>query len=269
MEKNKVCVYCGGGKVTSEHVFPECFRKTVGEPLFTAKTLDGEKAISSALTVRDVCAQCNNGPLSQLDAYICGLNSRYFERIIHAGDRVRFEYEYDMLLRALLKLSYNVARARKWPLKPWQDTAEYIVGKGASPPWLHIFLQLMIPTPLREAHLPVAEDATEVPPIPMRVALADVRPFHGLMSGCLVSIRSYRFFVVWEDISLSTVIRRKGLDAFFKISKGAYQLTRRGRVVAYASSVKVLDDVTPIFREQVSKLKALKSKIESKNFGHR
>jgi hypothetical protein len=109
----RTCVYCGhGSNLTNEHVFPECFRETF-EPISTAKTPTGEKAILSALEIRHVCARCNSGPLSQLDTYLCALNDKYFSKIVRPGDRVRVQYDFDLLLRMLLKISYNVVRARK------------------------------------------------------------------------------------------------------------------------------------------------------------
>ncbi|PYU42077.1 MAG: hypothetical protein DMG54_17460 [Acidobacteria bacterium] len=86
MRKGRVCAYCGeGSQLTNEHVFPNCFQKTF-EPITPTKTPTGEKAILSALEIHDVCARCNNGPLSRLDAYLCELNDLYFSTIAHAGD---------------------------------------------------------------------------------------------------------------------------------------------------------------------------------------
>jgi len=53
----RTCVYCGvASDLTNEHVIPECFQKTF-EPITTAKTPTGEKAILSALEIHDVCAR--------------------------------------------------------------------------------------------------------------------------------------------------------------------------------------------------------------------
>ena len=113
MGKSRVCAYCGeGGVLTKEHVFPGCFQKTF-KPITPTRTPDGEKAILSPLEIQDVCARCNNELLSPLDEYLCELNDLYFSKIVRPGDRVRFQYAWDFLLRMLPKIAYNVARARK------------------------------------------------------------------------------------------------------------------------------------------------------------
>lgn len=262
----RTCAYCGeGSDLTNEHVFPECFRKTFGA-ISTAKTSTGEKAITSALEIGDVCARCNSGPLSQLDAYLCGLNDEYFSKIVHPGGRIRFIFDFDLLLRMLLKLGYNVARARKWPLRNWQGTAPYILGKAPYPSGLRVFLQLMIPTPVEKTNLPVSPGATEVPPWPMSVYVVDVSSFPGLMSGCWMSVWSYRFFVLREDMQVPRVIRKRAIAKWLKNTRGASELTRRGVATIYASSVEVLDAVSdsPIFHKQLSLARKLKSAVESK-----
>jgi len=261
-----VCAYCGqGADLTSEHVFPECFRKTF-ESITPTKTPTGEKAILSALVIRDVCARCNSGPLSRLDTYLCELNDLYFSKIVHAGGRIRFQYELDLLLRMLLKISYNVARVRKWPLGLWQGATQFILGSAPSPPGFHIFLQLMIPTPVEKANRPVSPGTTEVPPLPMSVYPLDVSNLPGLISGFWMSVWSYRFFVLREDMLASRSVRQRTVSNCLKNTTGAYELTRQGVVTAYASSVEVLDALkdSAIFEEQLSKARKLKSDMEMK-----
>ena len=203
MSTRRVCAYCGqGSKLTNEHIFPECFQKTF-QPITPTTTPSGEKAISSALEIHDVCARCNSGPLSRLDTYLCELNDLYFSKIVHSGDRIRFRYKFDLLLRMLLKIGYNVARARKWPLGLWEGATQFILGDAPSPEGFHIFLQLMIPTPVEKANRPVSPGTAEVPPLPMSVYPIDVSKLPGLISGFWISIWSYRFFVLREDMQAS------------------------------------------------------------------
>ena len=261
-----MCAYCGqGSDLTNEHVFPECFRKTF-ESITPTKTHTGEKAILSALEIRDVCARCNSGPLSRLDTYLCELNDLYFSKIVHAGDRIRFRYESDLLLRMLLKIGYNVARARKWPLGLWQGATQFILGDAPSPEGFHIFLQLMIPTPVEKANRPVSPGTTEVPPLPMSVYPIDVSNLPGLIAGFWVSIWSYRFFVLREDMQASRSVRQRTVSNCWKHTTGAYELTRRGVATAYASSVEVLDALkhSSIFDEQLSLARKLKTDLELK-----
>lgn len=188
MAKGRTCAFCGVGKeLTNEHVFPDCLQKTF-EPITPTTTPAGEKAILSALEIHDVCALCYNGPLSQLDTHFCELNDLYFSKILKPGNRIRFQYDFDLLLRILLKISYNVARARKWPVEQWQEVTQYILGKAPCPVGFHIFLQLMVPTPVEKTNRPVTPGTTEVPPWPMSVYPINLSNFFGLALGFWISV---------------------------------------------------------------------------------
>lgn len=266
MGNGRACAYCGQvAELTNEHVFPDCFQKTF-EPITPTKTPTGEKAILSALEIHDVCARCNNGPLSRLDTYLCELNDLYFSKVVRAGDRIRFQYDFDLLLRMLLKIGYNVGRARKWPLGHWEEATQYILGNTPCPAGFHIFLQLMIPAPVEKANRPVTPGTTEVPPWPMSLYAMDVSNFPGLVSGFWASVWSYRFFVVREDMQASRSVRQRTLAKCWKDTTGANELTRRGVTTIFASSVQVLDAIkgSAIFDEQLSQARKLKAATDLK-----
>jgi hypothetical protein len=261
-----VCVFCGQrSRLTSEHVFPECFRKTF-ESITPTKTPTGEKAILSALEIRDVCARCNSGPLSRLDTYLCELDDKYFSRIVRRGDRIRFQYDFDLLLRVLLKIGYNVARARKWPLGHWQEATPFIIGTARCPVEFHIFLQLTTPTPVGKINRPVSPGTTEVPPLPMSVYLMDVSSLPGLASGSWVAVWSYRFFVLREDIHAPSDLRQTTIAECLKNTPGIRELTTHGVVTVDSSSVEAFDilETSTIFNEQLAKAMELKSATELK-----
>jgi hypothetical protein len=62
-----------------------------------------------------------------LDTYFCDLNDLYFSIIVQPGDRIQFQFDWDLLLRTFLKIAYNVARTRKEPIATWQGVTEYIL----------------------------------------------------------------------------------------------------------------------------------------------
>jgi hypothetical protein len=200
--------------------FRGVFRKTF-EAITTAKTSTGEKAILGDLKVRDVCTSCNNGPLSRLGTYLCQLNDKYFSKIIRPGDRVRFEFDSDQLLRMLLKIRYNVARARNWPLGNWRDVVQYVLGRSPCPSGFRIFVQLMIPTPVQKTNLPVSPGTTEVPPLPMRVYSVDVSNYPGVMSAYWISFWSYRFFILREKTQVPRSQRKQTIARWLMATKGA------------------------------------------------
>jgi hypothetical protein len=87
-----------------------------------------KKVFSGDMTIADVCSDCNNGPLSELDAYICALYDQYFFRFPERGDVVDFEYDWSLLGRWLLKISYNAARMTGIDAEVLTRFADAIVG---------------------------------------------------------------------------------------------------------------------------------------------
>jgi len=79
MKTSRLCAYCGSsGPLTKEHQWSKGIisRAGVNHSYFGKH----EKYIDAELTIRDVCASCNNGPLSSLDAYACTLFDDHFSR---------------------------------------------------------------------------------------------------------------------------------------------------------------------------------------------
>lgn len=105
----KACAYCGeGGPLTREHIWPNGFFKRDGFEIKFSRRAN--RAFKGDLVISDVCAKCNNGPLSRLDHHACELYDRRFGKRISDGEIVTFTYDYSSLMRWLLKVSYNSAR---------------------------------------------------------------------------------------------------------------------------------------------------------------
>lgn len=106
----KTCAYCDGPPpLTREHIWPNGFLKRGNFGVkFSAKA---NKTFAGDLTISDVCAKCNNGALSTLDAHACELFDRRFSKFVEAGASVPFTYDYGLLMRWLLKISFNSARS--------------------------------------------------------------------------------------------------------------------------------------------------------------
>lgn len=117
------CAYCDKMcKPTREHVIPDWYNDTPGE----AETFSSRAPLTHLkgdLLVKDVCSRCNNGVLSGLDGYGKELYERYFAAPVYWDESVAFEYDGDRLIRWLLKLSYNSARAQNadvWVLREYR-----------------------------------------------------------------------------------------------------------------------------------------------------
>jgi hypothetical protein len=267
MTTDRRCAYCGRSTdLTNEHVVPESYHKALGKTISIVKTPSEDKAIPNPQEIGDVCANCNNVALSRLDSYLAALTKEYFSTIIQPGDRIRFGYDFDLLLRLSLKVTYNVARTRNWPIEIFQEAREFILAEKPCPSGFRIFLQLLVPTPANATSLPLTPGATEVPPFPWRADLYDVTSLPGLLFACSVSFMSYRFFILREDASVPSSTRKRSLARWLKENKGAYELTLKGNATVYASSVTVLDAVegNPTFHEQLVKARKLKVEMEIK-----
>lgn len=235
----RVCAYCGSGSdLTNEHLFPECiYERTQGSMISIALTPEGDKAIGGALEIGDVCARCNNEKLSALDAYICELHDRYFKTIVHSGDRVDFRFDFDRLLRWLLKTGYNTARARGWHIKKESTLPQYILGEVARPAGFRVFLQLIIPTPTSSREWKVKPDAAEIPPAPGRIDLLDVSKLAGFNMAYVVSLNSYLFHIFKEVEAVPRKIRNLVMRNLLKNMPGAYEITDKSRAIVYSSSL--------------------------------
>lgn len=74
----RICVFCGGTPVTNEHLWPDWARRLLGDvealPHIRQVRQDGRPPLDStwrdvpyAMTVKAVCAACNNGWMSELE----------------------------------------------------------------------------------------------------------------------------------------------------------------------------------------------------------
>src|SRR5258708_39077844 len=101
---SSVCAYCRLDRpLTKEHIWPKGFIKRTNYKIrYSAKA---PKTFSGEMTIRDVCYSCNNGPLSNLDAYACELFDEYFKNFVQNGEVVSFKYHFSSLTRWLLKVA--------------------------------------------------------------------------------------------------------------------------------------------------------------------
>lgn len=149
---DRTCAYCGSsGNLTREHLWPASLHERLmranksTENSFWLRRINAE--IAGEPKIKDVCRKCNNGPLSQLDNYICTLFDRYFARIQSRHEEIDFEYDYHLLKRWLLKLCFNSARLHSSiDLFAYAPILGYINGHSQSVGRsTQLFLQLSYP----------------------------------------------------------------------------------------------------------------------------
>lgn len=109
------CAYCSGEKKTTrEHIIPNGFLKAMDSDEQIRWTESApSRVIGSDFIVKDVCEDCNNGFLSELDNYAISLITKYNGKIDKDAKKMFLKYDYNKLSRWLLKVCYNSARANK------------------------------------------------------------------------------------------------------------------------------------------------------------
>lgn len=108
-----ICAYCKAeGKMTREHLIPSWYIQS--QDFSEGKNFFFEKAPSKFLqsdpVIKDVCGECNNIKLGLLDEYAKILYMGTFFEDIYLGEKRVLKFDYEPLLRWLLKISYNSAR---------------------------------------------------------------------------------------------------------------------------------------------------------------
>lgn len=126
-----ICPYCDKEKKgTREHVIPDGFIRGMNEKEQIRWTEAAPcRVVQSDLVIKDVCAECNNGVLSQLDTYALYLVTKYNGNINKSTKKLFFKYDYNKLSRWLLKVCYNSARSNKseYDMNLYKKCAPYII----------------------------------------------------------------------------------------------------------------------------------------------
>ena len=142
----KKCSYCGKeSKLTKEHIWPKCIIKRA--PELNMKYLDSQnKVFTRELLIADVCSECNNTKLSHLDSYICFLYDQYFRNFREKKESFEFAYNYDLLIRSLLKITYNSSRTNTKNNNFFEKFKEYILYGGKTREDIVIKLDIVTPS---------------------------------------------------------------------------------------------------------------------------
>jgi hypothetical protein len=281
MSSNRKCAYCDSQEgLTQEHIFPKFIysreaSKGHEKQLSRTITTAGEKAVQSDLTIGDVCALCNNGFLSQLDEYGAKLYDQFFGFMPQPGERIELFYDFDLLTRWLLKLSYNTARMRKWPaphLEQLTLVTGYMKGHDPCPSNLRVYVQLITPaklTPVEKERILKLDG----------LALDELEPgfrrfnafwMEGMVTGCLVAMNGYQFYIVFWNCAHARQQMRNSENKFLRHTLGAKRLRpTTTKSVLYPSSLNILDVVkkNPVMMQNLKRGAAWVGKRDTKKGG--
>lgn len=158
----KTCQYCGSlGDLTREHVIPKWYYKGVQSRHGVGFSEKARKRLfSGEIKINDVCKKCNNGPLSELDSYGRALYTRHMAQPATNRSSPEFTFDYNLLARWLLKLSYNSSRMTGNDVDILSEYREVILGTAPIPRNLLVTLKRVSPTIPGDAALPSAENET-------------------------------------------------------------------------------------------------------------
>lgn len=160
--------------------------------------------------VRDVCEDCNGVTLSGLDAYAAGLDRTYFSRIVGFSPNVEFQYKYKLLLRWLLKVTYNDDRTRHPPYET-KPFVSFILGHEAEPSFATtVLLGLITPgvTP-REQQAKGSPKTMEPESCGIGYLWYDQPAKDDIVFSRFVQINSYLFDVIAWRSGVSRQVRRR------------------------------------------------------------
>jgi hypothetical protein len=236
-KQKRSCAYCGGPELTKEHLIPKGYFDRTGnasEYTVNIKAGDADKILSIEPSIADVCRYCNNGVLSELDSYFLTLFDRYFTNVVVSDKQIDLDFNFDELLRWLLKMGYNMGRARQWDgIQYLAACKDYIRLGEPRPDSITVLLQAtppgLIPGP-KSTQLPpdmFAVNAMRVPPIVEKFAFA----LH-------VGIHCYQFYVLFHLPEIKGSERDRRVKAFQRIFRGAHEISPGKPVMKiYPSSI--------------------------------
>lgn len=191
----KHCSYCNGQvSLTKEHIWPRSLiTKYEGLKTYNPRI---NAFYNGEAVIKDVCATCNNVHLSKLDNYMGDLHEKYFQHILLPGDSACIEYDYNLLLRALLKISFNSARAfaEDKTTKLLSKYSRFIIDNSCSPKTM---LKLQIVTASKKINIETGADEGLFEPVHLRCATLgyDGRLSHRFLVR-MVAINCFWFYII-------------------------------------------------------------------------
>jgi hypothetical protein len=214
--KKKRCAYCGGnGPFTKEHIVPNFLYNKHPKQKFGYNQKAGQ-FITWEATIRDVCKACNNGPLSSLDAY----GKKFYEgnrceRQFLAQENVLIHYDYKLLLRWLLKISFNAIRSAGGSSELINGVVPFILKGENEPSYSYMLVEIVKNAKIYDndrQYLP--EEAKEWDTIPAQMFRAgQITPFNNSHSvGRFIAINSFYFYILLCSQNCPFLMRERILE---------------------------------------------------------
>lgn len=260
-----ICAYCKQDRpLTREHLIPAFmydFQKqsssVIGWNQGAGKMVPGE------FKVKDVCAQCNNNTLGDLDKHAKRLLERagiLTTNYTQAG--VSLHYDFDILARWLLKISFNSSRMDCMHSHLFEPLIAYIMGQDATPPRWKLSIVAYFAAPIQldakkrgdQGFLAVADGASRFNPFQVRLSYGASLP-RDQYTLRINTIGPVVFYILLFDDHVLPGHAAVSIRRFIKSQPGAVEVTRRSKMVALsAGQMSWLD----LYKFQIARVKALK-----------
>jgi hypothetical protein len=249
MSGRRICAYCGASSgLTKEHLIPAALIQRTKSYTYQFSAA-ANNVIGGEAQIRDVCDRCNSGPLPALDAYACTMYDKYCSTLVEAKSKVAFEYDYDYIVRWLLKMSYNAARTtgKGDDAAILARHAGFILGREPQQSRLAAYLQLVIPYIVSEEdeavidprylkQMPLTPNGRRfIPSSGIRISRATRSVYSRDVVIRVVALNSYYFYLViprnhevppkhWQDLRQKI---KGNFDRLFQLTEQAAKIEVR------------------------------------------
>ncbi|MFD3348460.1 hypothetical protein [Alteromonas macleodii] len=217
--QGRSCAFCGDRKnLTREHIFPNGVIKRFEHDMVSYSD-KSEKIFKSDLVVKDVCEYCNNVILSELDSSFIQLYEDFIRTPLQPGSNAEFKFDYNLLLRELLKISFNSARASAdgfKSVKALKKYVPYILGEVNEAP--DVMLRLQIVTSSKKINTQTNEFEGLMEAELLRSCKIDYRgPKHSFFMIRLVALNSFWFYLIFPIRKVSASRKETFLSGFLDL----------------------------------------------------
>lgn len=216
--QGRACAFCGEQKnLSREHIFPNgVIRKfECGMLSYSDKS---DKIFKADLVIKDVCKSCNNGTLSELDSSFVQLYEDFIRTPLLPGSNAEFNFDYNLLLRELLKISFNSARASAdgfKAVKALKKYVPYILGKVHEAP--DVMLRLQLVTSSKKLNTQTNKFEGMMKAELLRSCKIDYRgPQHSSFIIRLVALNSFWFYLIIPIKKISASKKESFLFGFLE-----------------------------------------------------
>ena len=212
--------------------------------------------------VKDVCAECNNGVLSDLDGYGKKLLSES-GLLVHNYVKmsITLRYDYELLLRWLLKISFNSSRTDGAHSHLFEKYVPFILGKSPAPPRHRLACLAYLAAPERlgesnirqEPFLRITQGSKFLNPFLVRICYGGVSGEHSYTLRLNIFGPVVFHLVLFNESTLpghsATAIRR-----LLKLSPGALEIDRKHRLLQLQAGER---SWLSLYEHQVNRIRAL------------